>query len=81
MPEVERHDQGTFSWADLGTTDPAAATRFCTALFGWSAEEVPAGEAGTYTLLRLNDREVAALYEMEAEQREAGGWPHLALRT
>jgi len=30
--------QNTFGWSELATTDPVAATRFYTALFGWGAK-------------------------------------------
>ena len=33
---------------------------------------MPAGEAGTYTMLRLDGDEVCALYELEAGRRELG---------
>jgi predicted enzyme related to lactoylglutathione lyase len=64
--ERTSYPPGTFSWADLGTTDAASATRFYTELFGWEAEEMPAGEAGTYTMLRLSGRDVAGLYRRDA---------------
>ena len=41
--EVTHHPHGAFSWADLATTDPTAAKRFYTALFGWTFEDAPAG--------------------------------------
>ena len=37
---------------------------------------MPAGEAGTYTMLRLDGDEVCALYELEDERREMGIPPH-----
>jgi uncharacterized protein len=61
MGERTRHAPGTFSWTDLGTTDAAAAKAFYGGLFGWDAEDVPAGEA-PYTMLRVDGRDVAALY-------------------
>jgi predicted enzyme related to lactoylglutathione lyase len=63
---------GAFSWVDLGTTDAEGAKAFYRALFGWEAEDVPAGEGGTYTMLRLRGREVAGLYAMGDEQRDGG---------
>jgi catechol 2,3-dioxygenase-like lactoylglutathione lyase family enzyme len=52
MGERTRYDPGTFCWVGLATSDPARARAFYTSLFGWQAEDVSAGEAGTYTLLR-----------------------------
>jgi uncharacterized protein len=76
MGKRERYEPGTFCWVDLATTDPASAKTFYTELFGWEAEDVPAGEAGTYTVLRLDGDEVCGLYEMDAERREGGVPPH-----
>jgi predicted enzyme related to lactoylglutathione lyase len=63
--ERTSYPPGTFSWTDLGTTDAVSATRFYTELFGWEAEETPAGE-GTYAMLRLSGRAVAGLYGRDA---------------
>ena len=76
MGKRENYAPGTFCWVDLVTTDPAGAKTFYTGLFGWEAEDVPAGEAGTYTLLRLGGDEVCGLYEMDAERRDQGAPPH-----
>ena len=63
MGERTSYAPGTFCWADLATTDAAAAKEFYGELFGWEGHDVPAGEAGTYTLLRLDGKDVCALYE------------------
>ena len=76
MGERTRYAPGTFCWVDLATTDPAGAKSFYGELFGWEAEDVVGGEGGTYTMLRLDGDEVAALYEMEAGRRERGVPPH-----
>jgi predicted enzyme related to lactoylglutathione lyase len=51
MGRRERYEPGTFCWVDLATTDPAGAKTFYGELFGWEAEDMPAGEAGTYMML------------------------------
>ena len=66
MPVIESYAPGTFCWADLGTPDDAAATRFYTALFGWRSEDRPMGPDASYTMLKLGDRAVAALYRQDA---------------
>ncbi len=63
MGKRERYEPGTFCWVDLATTDPVGAKAFYGELFGWEAEDVPAGEAGTYTMLRLDGDEVCGLHE------------------
>jgi hypothetical protein len=52
---MTHHPSGTFCWADLATTDAAAAMQFYTTLFGWTATDVPAGAAGTYTMLAATE--------------------------
>jgi uncharacterized protein len=69
MGERDSYAPGTFCWADLGTTDAAAAQAFYTGLFGWDAEPLPAGEGGVYVMFRLGGRDVAALYEMGESER------------
>jgi len=76
MGKRQRYEPGTFCWIDLATTDPAGAMAFYGELFGWEAEEIPAGEAGTYTMLRLDGDDVGGLYEMDAGQRERGVPPY-----
>ncbi len=75
MGKRESYEPGTFCWVDLATTDPAGAKAFYTGLFGWEAEGVPAGEVGTYAVLRLGGDEVCGLYEMDAGRREGGAPP------
>ena len=66
------YEPGTFSWADLATTDPAGATAFYRRLFGWEAEDMPAGGGATYTMLRRDGAYVAALYRQGDDQRDQG---------
>ena len=64
MGERTGYEPGAFCWTDLSTSDPEAAKGFYTGLFGWDAEDLPAApEIGTYTLLRLDGKLVAALYK------------------
>ena len=72
MGKRERYAPGTFSWVDLVTTNPAGAKAFYGELFGWVAEDMPAGEAATYTMLSLDGDYVGGLSEMGTEQREQG---------
>jgi predicted enzyme related to lactoylglutathione lyase len=64
MGERTSHNPGTFSWADLSTTDTEAAKRFYTDLFGWDYEDQPMpGDGGVYTMLRRDGKQVAALFQ------------------
>lgn len=65
-------EPGMFSWTDLSTTDAAGARRFYAELFGWEAEEMPAGDHGTYTMFRRDGRDVAGMSEQPPDMREAG---------
>jgi predicted enzyme related to lactoylglutathione lyase len=63
MGKRERYEPGTFFLVDLRTTDSAGAKTFCDELFGWEAEDMPAGESATYTMLRLSGDYICALYD------------------
>ena len=76
MSTTATHAPGTFSWADLGTPDPAAAKRFYTGLFGWSFEDRPISNGEYYTIFDVGGKSVAALYNQMADQRAAGIPPH-----
>jgi len=76
MGKRERYEPGTFSWVDLTTTDAEGAKAFYSGLFGWEAEDMPAGEVGTYTMLRMDGDDVGGLYEMGADQRAQGIPPY-----
>ncbi|HZF57385.1 MAG TPA: hypothetical protein VEZ19_02790, partial [Rubrobacter sp.] len=72
MGKRERYEPGTFSWVDLVTTNPAGAKDFYCELFGWEAEDMPAGEGATYTMLSLDGDYVGGLSAMGIKQREQG---------
>lgn len=76
MQEVKQYPSGTFSWVDLATTDATAAKQFYGQLFGWEAHDEPAGDQGVYTMLSLEGRSVAGLYEMNEDMRAQNVPPH-----
>jgi predicted enzyme related to lactoylglutathione lyase len=76
MTLMTDYPPGTFCWVDLATTDAEGAKVFYTTLFGWQASDVPAGEAGTYTMCEKDGMAVCALYPMGEEQRGEGIPPH-----
>jgi predicted enzyme related to lactoylglutathione lyase len=65
---------GTFCWIELAADDAAAAKRFYTAMFGWTATDnaIGPGENDVYTIYDLGGRNVAASYSMMQDQRDAG---------
>src|SRR5687768_9227124 len=76
MPEVTRHEPGSFCWAELATSDPGGATTIYSGLFGWEPEDTPAGPDMVYTMLRLRGREVGALYKLDKAEAAQGVPPH-----
>ena len=53
---------GTFSWAELATSDADAAKAFYTDVFGWEYRDDPVGEGMVYSTALLGGQAVAALY-------------------
>jgi len=76
MEEITKHQPGTFSWIDLATSDLDAGKKFYSELFGLKAVDTPAGPDMVYTMLMLNDKPVAALYQLNKEQQAQGIPPH-----
>jgi uncharacterized protein len=69
MAEVSTYPEGTFCWVDLGTTDVEGAKRFYAELFGWGLDDIPTGPDSTYTMCRLNGKDVAGIYDQPEEER------------
>jgi predicted enzyme related to lactoylglutathione lyase len=72
MGERTSHAPGTFSWADLATTEPDGAKAFYTSLFGWDTEDNPMPEGGVYTMLAKGGKYVAAL--SAAREGQPSAW-------
>ena len=67
-----RHAPGTFCWAELTTTDAGDAKKFYSELMGWQThdDEIPGG--GTYTMIRMGEGNVGALYGLTEEMVSQG---------
>jgi hypothetical protein len=76
MQEEVSYAPGTFCWVELGTTDGEAAKKFYTELFGWDFTDNPIGPDMVYTMLKLNGKDVGALYKMMPEMTAQGIPPH-----
>jgi predicted enzyme related to lactoylglutathione lyase len=74
--ERTSYETGTFSWADLSTTDPDAAKRFYAGLFGWELDDTPAGEGMTYTMCRIGGKDACAISAQMQQERDQGIPPH-----
>jgi predicted enzyme related to lactoylglutathione lyase len=74
VTEYTKHEEGTFSWADLGTSDLDAAIALYTDLFGWNVEKEDIPGGGVYAMFRLKGKDVAAA-SLQQEQETAQGVP------
>ena len=77
--ETTEYAPGTFCWVELGTTDAAGAKSFYTQLFGWGHSDLSMGAEGVYTMLQVEGKDVAALYQLTEQQRNQGVPPHWLL--
>jgi uncharacterized protein len=59
------YSPGTFSWAELATSDAAAAKAFYTALFAWGYDDMPVGDGQVYTMAKRDGQVVGALFSSE----------------
>ena len=63
MGERTSYTPGTFSWAELVTSDADAAKSFYSQLFGWEYEDNPTGPDGpVYSMAQRDGHSVAALF-------------------
>ena len=72
MGERTKYTPGTFSWVDLTTTDQEAAKSFYAGLFGWEADDRPAGNGVIYSMQQIGGKSVAAISPQPKQQREMG---------
>jgi predicted enzyme related to lactoylglutathione lyase len=72
--ERTAHPPGTFSWVDLATPDVESAKAFYGGVFGWEAEDMPAGEDQAYAMCRRDGQWVAALYARPEPDERPPSW-------
>jgi predicted enzyme related to lactoylglutathione lyase len=61
---------GTFCWAELATTDAPGAKKFYGELFGWEVQDIPIGPGMVYTMLQVDGKNAAALYQKDESMKE-----------
>jgi uncharacterized protein len=66
------YPHGTFSFADVMTTDVEGAKAFYTEFFGWKADTLRAGTDSEYTLFSLDGAPVAGTFELRPEHLDQG---------
>src|SRR5579859_3017522 len=67
--QVTSHEPGKFCWAELSTTDAAAAKAFYKELMGWNYTDNPMGPDMVYTMADLNGSVAGALYQDNSGQK------------
>jgi predicted enzyme related to lactoylglutathione lyase len=65
MGERTSYAPGTFSWAELATSDADAAKAFYTSVLGWEYEDSDVGDGQVYTMARRDGKNVGALFRSE----------------
>ena len=70
MGKRTEYPHGTFSFADVMTTDVDGARSFYSEFFGWSAQTTRAGTAEEYTLFSMDGAPVAGTFVQPPEQRD-----------
>ena len=71
MAERTSYPPGTFSWAELVTSDGDAAKAFYTQLFGWEYDDQPISDDAVYSMAKIDGKSVAALF---ADQTQPPHW-------
>ena len=67
---------GMPNWFELGTTDQAAAKQFYGELFGWTYFDAPTAPGESYTMFKLDGRDVGATYTLPKTLLDQGVKPH-----
>jgi predicted enzyme related to lactoylglutathione lyase len=67
MGQRTSHPPGTFSWAELVTSDAAAAKAFYTAVFGWDYRDTPIPDGQVYSTALRDGHDVAALFATDQQ--------------
>src|ERR671914_419259 len=65
MGERTSYEPGSFSFAELATSDAGGAKTFYAALFGWEYQDTPIGDGQIYTTASRDGTQVGALFASE----------------
>jgi len=66
MVDWMKYEPGTFSWVELVTADSDEAKKFYNSIFDWHYDDQRAGEGMVYTMISVQKKVAAALYQMNA---------------
>jgi predicted enzyme related to lactoylglutathione lyase len=78
--EPERPPIGAFCWEELATTDPEAAAKFYTGLFGYTVEAQDMGPMGTYRILKRGDRMTAGIMQKPPQVPQSYWLEYIAVK-
>jgi predicted enzyme related to lactoylglutathione lyase len=67
MAERTSYPPGTFSWAELQTSDADGAKAFYGETFGWDFDDQPVPDGSVYTMALRDGKRVAALFASERQ--------------
>jgi predicted enzyme related to lactoylglutathione lyase len=67
------NEPGSFAWAELHTSNPAAANAFYSGLFGWQGVAMPVG-AFEYTVFSAGDRQVGGMFPLMPGEPPVSYW-------
>ena len=70
------HAPGKFCWAELLTTDAAAAKAFYGALLGLEFRDDPMPEGGAYTMMSIADGHVGGMWQIDDAMKQQGVVSH-----
>lgn len=76
MSVVSEFRPGYFCWIELCSSDWKSAKPFYSQLFDWQILDQPIGEDCYYTMLQKGADDIAAMYQMTAEQQKSGAVSH-----
>ncbi len=72
MFKVTKYPHGTFSWADLASTDAPVSKKFYTELMGWAVRDIPMGDDQFYTMFEHDGETVCAMSQMQPDMQSQG---------
>jgi predicted enzyme related to lactoylglutathione lyase len=75
MSEIPTPVTNTFCWVELNTSDPGAARKFYSTLFGWELADMPMPN-GTYTMANIGSKTVCGMMQLPEEAKKMGAPPH-----
>ena len=58
-------EHGAVHWNELNTRDVKKARDFYKKTLGWSYDDMPMGDAGTYTIIKSGDKMIGGIMEMK----------------